>query len=588
MIQDGGGPKEKTNIFWAVFAKKILNLGNEFDPVRETARIAGIYVVLGVLWILLSDRLLNRIVHDKGMLVLIGMVKGWIYVLITGGIIFGLVYAALRRIRNDGLKIIESYEELTAAYEELEAAHEEITASEEELRQQFDSMVEGQGRLADSEERYRLISEANNHMAYHDNLTGLPNRMALYEDLSKTLAQGADCRGALLFMDLDDFKFINDSMGHSFGDQLIRRIGERLNRLLKDVGTVYRLGGDEFIVYIKRHNGVEELNRYMQGILDGFRSPFEVGNSVLHTSLSIGTSLFPEHGASPDELLKRADIAMHKAKGEGKNKFTLFDQAMNEAVAERTAIEKHLRTALEKDEFRVHYQPQLDLKSGGIAGFEALLRWQNAELGAVSPIKFIKVAEDTHLIVDIGKWVLRNACGFIEKLHRNGHPGLTVSVNVSMLQLLQDDFVDEVMETLNGLSLAPEFLELEITESILMESFEMIGKKLTKLKQQGVRIALDDFGKGYSSLHYLLRLPITTLKVDKSFIDSIAYKTKERTLTGQIVAIGKSMGLCVVAEGVETQEQMDYLIEHECHKIQGFHFSRPVPEREAEDLLKKE
>jgi diguanylate cyclase (GGDEF)-like protein/PAS domain S-box-containing protein len=701
MIQGVNGIKgENKAPFWEQFSRKLLHIGKEFNPIKAALRIAGIYTLLGALWILLSDKVLERIVQDKKMLTLMSMVKGWAFVLVSGGMIFGLVYTALRRIHGDKLKIVRGYEEITATYEELEAAHEELTASEEELRQQFDSLLESQKQLSESEERYRLISEATNdgiwdeqedkryfsdrwfeitgytredldviedwkslihpddyeaanaimvehqqrktpfyrcdyrlkgkngkyiwiqargkalfdevdnvyrmagshtditelkeyqetlhHMAYHDILTGLPNRLALYEDLSGIFAKSQDTRGVLLFIDLDNFKFINDSIGHSFGDQLIKRIGERLAQILKDVGTIYRLGGDEFVVYIYKHKGVEEVIEYALRILNSFKTPFEIGNRVLQTTFSIGISLFPEHGSNPDQLLKHADIAMYRAKEEGKNRFVIFDKTMNEAVSERMVIEKHLRTALEKNEFQIHYQPQLDLKTGKISGFEALLRWQSPELGTVSPIKFIKVAEDTHIIIEIGKWVLQNACSFIKRLHRIGYSGLSVSVNVSMLQLLQDGFMDEVMEVLYHLELEPEYLELEITESILMESYDMIGKKLMKLQHHGVRIALDDFGKGYSSLHYLLKLPITTLKIDKTFIDSITLETKERTLTGQIVSIGTSMGLCVVAEGVETQEQMDYLVENECHKIQGYHFSRPVQEKEVEALLMRE
>lgn len=691
MLQDNNGGKEKyKDPFLERFSKKLLHICQEFDPRRISIRIAGIYMLLGVLWILLSDRVLHFIVHDTQTLMLISLLKGWLYVLVTGVLVFSMVYSALKIIKEDKQRIFEGYQEL-------EEAHEELTASEEELREQFNTLLESQKQLSESEERYRLISEATNdgiwderedkryfsdrwfeitgytredldrigdweslihpddyktakaimgehqqrkipyyrfeyrlmgkngkyiwiqargkalfdgfgnvyrmagshsditelkeyqeqlhHMAYHDILTGLPNRLALYEDLSDNFAKNIDAQGTLSFIDLDNFKFINDSMGHSFGDQLIRQIGKRLSQVLKDKGTVYRLGGDEFVVHINGYKPIEEVTGDMMRILDSFNAPFDIGNSVLHTTFSIGTSCYPEHGCNPDELLKCADIAMHKAKESGKNRFVIFDQNMNEAVQERIVIEKHLWTALENNEFQILYQPQLDLRTGKISGFEALLRWYSPELGNVSPIKFIRIAEDTHLIIKIGKWILQNACCFIKRLHQNGYLGLTISVNVSMLQLLQDDFVDDVMKTLCFMDLEPEYLELEITESILMESFEMIGKKLMRLQQYGVRIALDDFGKGYSSLHYLLQLPITTLKIDKTFIDSISLKTKERTLTGQIVSMGKRMGFNIIAEGVENEEQLDYLIEHECHKIQGYLFSRPVSEKEVEVLL---
>jgi diguanylate cyclase (GGDEF)-like protein len=523
--------------YWDHF-KRLLRIGGEFDPKWVSLRLAAIYILVGALWVLLSDKILGRIVSDKQTLILVSLMKGWLYVLISGLVILIFTYSALRKIKTD---IIE------------------LKAYQERLH----------------------------HMAYHDLLTLLPNRLALYEDLARIYAESPDTWGALFSINLDNFKYINDSGGHAFGDQLLRKTGERLVQILKDTGTVYKLSGDEFIVYIPGHRSREEVCGYAQQVLAGYQAPIVIGNSVLPITLSIGVAFCHEH-LSPDELLKCADIAMQKAKKDGKNRLVIFDQAMREVVIERLTIDKHLRTALANNEFRLYYQPQLDLKAGRISGFEALLRWQSPELGLVPPAKFIKAAEDNHSIIEIGKWVLENACSFLKKVHYDGYPHLNVSVNVSMLQLLQDDFVDRTMDVLCRLELEPEYLELEITESILMESYELVGKRLLALQQHGLRIALDDFGKGYSSLNYLLKLPITTLKVDKTFIDSITQKTKTRALTGRIIAIGKSMGLCVVAEGVERQEQLDYLIKQECHKIQGYYFSKPVPEKEAEALLTRE
>jgi EAL domain-containing protein (putative c-di-GMP-specific phosphodiesterase class I) len=260
---------------------------------------------------------------------------------------------------------------------------------------------------------------------------------------------------------------------------------------------------------------------------------------------------------------------------------------MNDAISERVLLEKHLRTALDNNEFVLHYQPQLDIATNKVSGLEALIRWNSPELGFVSPLKFISIAEDTHLIIPIGEWVLKNACLFLKKLHQQGYSDMLMSVNISMLQLIQDDFANKVMEILDELKLDPKYLELEITESILMESYEAIAEKLKLLKGKGVRIALDDFGKGYSSLNYLKQLPISTLKIDKSFVDTISADDKNKSLTDLIVTIGITMGLCVVAEGVETQEQLDYLVEHKCSKIQGYFFSRPVPDEAVVDAIKE-
>lgn len=683
--------------YWDQFSKKIFHTGREFDPRRVSVQITVIYLLVGALWILLSDKILEMIVYDKQTLIMVSLMKGWIYVLVTGLIILSLIYSPLKKIKADEQRMMESYQELTATYEELEAAHEEITASEEELRQQFDSLMESQKQLAESEERHRLISEATNdgiwdeqddqryfsdrwlditgytredlerigdwrslihpddysavravvlehqqgktpyysceyrlkvkngqyiwiqargkalfdgsghvyrmagshtditklkeyqqelqHTAYHDLITGLPNRLALYTQNTGLFSSCPDGGFALLFIDVDHFKFINDTLGHDFGDQLIKLLSKRLSGLLKENCFLYRLSGDEFIIVAKNVKEQEAAEIFAAHILAGFKEPFRLGENLLHINISIGLSLYPEHGRDINELLRCADIAMYRAKEAGRNRHVIYAQTMNEIVAEHVLIEKHLRTALENDEFELHYQPQLDIKDDRITGLEALLRWDSRELGSVSPLKFIRIAEETHLIMPLGAWVLNKACAFIRKIHLQGRIDITLSVNISMLQLLQNDFVDLVLGVLKFYNLDPQCLELEITESVLMESYEAIEGKLKLLCSKGVKIALDDFGKGYSSLSYLKQLPIATLKIDKSFIDSISSESGNKSLTGQIVMMGRSMGLNVVAEGVETREQINYLIKHKCHKIQGYLFSKPLPAKEAEELV---
>ncbi|MGE4283983.1 MAG: ABC transporter substrate binding protein, partial [Clostridia bacterium] len=477
-------------------------------------------------------------------------------------------------------KIKKMKESLSHSHEELTQIYEELAASDEELQQQFDEVLTINEKLRISEEK--LI-----HLAFHDTLTGLSNKLSLYENSNKDVFISQNSKSALLFIDMDSFKYINDTMGHAFGDQLIIKVSERLASLLKEGCSIYRLGGDEFIIIVPdiKEKGDEEV--FASHILTGFKEEFHVLNSVLHISVSIGITIYPEHGKNLDELLKYADIAMYRAKDTGRNRYVVYNQFMNEAFTERMTIERYLHTALEKNEFEIYYQPQFDLELNKITGLEALLRWKSPELGFVSPLKFIKVAEDTHLIIPLGAWVLRNACAFLKQLHKKGYADLTVSVNISMLQLLQTDFNDMVLDTLEFFGLEHNYLELEITESILMESYETIATKLEKLGETGIGIALDDFGKGYSSLSYLKQLPISTLKIDKSFIDDITCEDASGTLIGQIVTLGKSMGMCVVAEGVETQEQLAYLVNHECNKIQGYLFSKPIPEGEIEKLLKR-
>lgn len=520
---------------------------------KVSLKIAVIYLVVGAIWILLSDKVLAFFVNDKETMMFIGMMKGWLYVSATGGLIFALAFTALKRIKTAELELVKSQGSLASANHEIQSAHAELKEYEQKLH----------------------------HLAYHDQLTGLCNRRSLNERLAALMSEKKDLRCALLFIDIDNFKYVNDTMGHTFGDQLLVKASERLVHLQESSYSVFKLGGDEFIVLMESFKDIEEIERLAVKILKEFKARFEVGKSSLFTTVSIGISVYPDHGVNMDELLKNADIAVYKAKETGRNRIVMYNEPMNEAVTERMYIEKYLRTAMENNEFELYYQPQLDINTNKISGFEALIRWRNPEWGFISPQKFIGIAEDTHLIIPIGEWVFRNACLFLKRLHQQGHTDLNISINISMLQLLQEDFVDMVMETLASMKLNPKQIELEITESILMESYETIAGKLKLLRERGVKIALDDFGKGYSSLNYLKQLPITTLKIDKSFIDTIQNDEKNKSLTNLIVKIGKSMDLCVIAEGVETQEQMDYLVKHKCNKIQGYLFSKPISENAA-------
>lgn len=435
------------------------------------------------------------------------------------------------------------------------------------------------GSFTDINDRKKHESQLKEN-AYHDPLTGLPNRLSLYEDFEKHMNTVPQKTMALFFIDSDNFKLINDTMGHTIGDLLIKKMGDRLTDLFEGShNTVYRLGGDEF-VFLTQYDQIDEVHGYAQEIKRTFNAPLDIDENTLCITVSIGIAIYPSNGNNIQELIRNADIALYMAKESGKNCYVLFSNDMHEKVMERMLIEKHLRSAIENNELDVYYQPQVDAVTGAISGFEALLRWKNSELGFVPPLKFIGVAEETRLINPIGKWALQQACSFLKKMHEIQHSHISIAVNISIFQLLQEDFIDVVEEILNSSGLAPEYLELEITESILMDSYKVISSNLDRLKKLGIKIALDDFGKGYSSLSYLKQLPIDTLKIDKSFIDSIHTDRDNVGLTGMIVKLGQNMGLTIVAEGVEGQEQLDYLIETGCHKIQGYLISKPLPENE--------
>ncbi|OKP68750.1 hypothetical protein A3842_26520 [Paenibacillus sp. P3E] len=462
---------------------------------------------------------------------------------------------------------------LQMSYQELESTYEELTALQDELLEQYNKVVENQELLQTSEEKYR-------YLAYNDILSGLPNRLSLSEELENFIEEHPDGQAALFFLDIDNFKYINDTMGHTLGDQLLVKAGERLLELSDGRCLHFRFGGDEFVILIKDIDGYSEVVFCAESLVQGFGEPFELNDSSVHISVSIGIARYPENGTSAGELLKNADIAMYKAKEEGKGTYVMYGEEMQRHFDERMIVEHHLRNAIANNELSLHYQPLVDIGSGDIWGFEALLRWNSPVLGFVSPLSFITIAEDCRLIVPIGEWVLRNACRFTKELHAQGYEGYRISVNISVIQLMLDDFTEMVLTILRETGLAPEYLELEITESIFMESFEAISSKLESLKQKGIGIALDDFGTGYSSLSYLKQLPITTLKIDKSFIDSID-APNNMSLASSIVTIGHDMGLNVTAEGVETQDQLAFLERTNCDKIQGYFISRPIPEKEV-------
>lgn len=442
------------------------------------------------------------------------------------------------------------------------------------------------GSLTDIAERKRN-EEAINYLAYHDALTGLANRVALNDKLQAVVAgrRTGKLEGALAFIDLDNFKVINDTFGHTHGDRLLVAFSTLLQQLDGGRHFIARVGGDEFVILAEGVCGKDELTAFADKVVNIFDKPLTVEETTLYITASIGITVYPGDGATVEELLKNADLAMYKAKELGKNRYVFFDKPMGEIVRHKTTMERNLREALASGEFELWYQPIINVESGKIVGFEALVRWRREDT-LIMPGDFIKIAEETGLIMAIGDWVLASACAFAASLRREGHHDFSVTVNLSVVQLLRSDFVGWVRQTITAAGLPPASIGLEITESVLIESFEANIGKLTALRDLGVKIYLDDFGTGYSSLKYLQHLPVDIVKIDKSFTAGLTAGPTERDFIGPIIALARQAGLQVVAEGVETEYQYDKLIKYDCDFVQGYFFSRPVPADKVAGLLK--
>jgi diguanylate cyclase (GGDEF)-like protein/PAS domain S-box-containing protein len=416
-------------------------------------------------------------------------------------------------------------------------------------------------------------------MANHDALTRLPNRTLLDDRIRQAIvtSRRKESRTAILLLDLDRFKLINDTLGHDIGDRVLEAVARRLTGTLRETETVARLGGDEFIILVPDIESIERVSMLAQKILNVVAEPHRIGDHELHVTPSIGISIFPEDGADAPTLLRGADTAMYHAKGVGRNNFQFFTSSMNYVVQERMAIENDLRRALEKGEFLLYYQPQVNCRTGAVMGMEALIRWQHPQRGLVAPDKFIPIAEETGLIVPIGEWVLREACRQAKAWHDMGHAGLRMGVNLSARQFQQPDLLQQIHQALEDSGLATSALELEITEGMLMEDPDAAAELLRKLATLGIRLAIDDFGTGYSSLAYLKRFPLHRLKIDKSFVRDISSDPNDAAIVSAVVGLADALNMEVIAEGVESVDQLRYLERNGCCEIQGYFFSRPQP-----------
>jgi diguanylate cyclase (GGDEF)-like protein len=433
----------------------------------------------------------------------------------------------------------------------------------------------------------KRAEETIRDLALNDPLTGLANRNGFHECLTDAIAAARhlDTRVALLFLDLDRFKRVNDETGHPGGDKLLKQAARRFTMLARETDTVARLGGDEFAIIMTGTASADTSSLLAKRIIDSLAQPFSVYGREVTSGTSIGISIYPDDDTEIDGLIRKADMALYQAKYLGRGTFQLYDEEMHSAVRRGRAIETELRTALARNEFVLHYQPQLDITGAKTTGAEALIRWQHPERGLLSPAEFIDVAETSGLIVEIGKWVLGEACAQSSRWSAAGLPALRIAVNISARQFKSDDLVETVRDVLDETGIEPSLLELEITESMVMHDVEQTTERLSQLTELGLEISIDDFGTGYSSLAYLKQFPVQRLKIDQSFVAKLDVESDDAAIVEAIIRLGHSLRLKVTAEGVETGQQLAMLRELGCNDVQGYFFSKPVTAVEFYDWM---
>lgn len=668
------------------------------NPIKSALKICIFYIVIGSLWILLSDRSLELLVNDMKRIHILQTYKGWIYILVTGGLLFLVIRNSLVKIQFVSNKLYQSYEELNSAYEEL-------MATEEDLKTRFKELKLSQEALADSESRYQLVAEGANDgiwdwdvkndkmyisfqgrkvlghedfeskytieswksllhpddknnamkmlddylnkridtyistyrlktkngdykwilskaqaiwdingklirvagshtditeqkrnedkvlkLAYYDLITGLPNRAMFEKQLTSQIvnAKNVNKQCALLYFDLDDFKNVNDTLGHTYGDILLKMVSKEFRKYKKEDYTLARLGGDEFGLIVSEIEDLCQLHSLASMIINSLEKPWMLNGQEFYISTSIGIAVFPDHGENSETLLRNADTAMYCAKEAGKKGYKIYKEEMYTQKMEFINMKKSLRHGVKNKEFILNYQPVIDLKNNRIISSEALIRWNHPKKGLISPINFIPIAEKTGIIKEIGKWTLETACKQNKIWIEKGYAPIKISINMSALEFKQRNLVKSIKGILQETGIDSKYLVIEITENIVLEDLNHTINVLNELKKMNIRIALDDFGTGYSSLNYLKILPIDYLKLDKSFIDNVTTKSKDQAITKALIKLAHDIGLKVVAEGIETEEQYHYLKKINCDLGQGYFFNKPLPAGEFEKILSEE
>ena len=502
---------------------------------------------------------------------------------LVGSTLFGLILA-LRLQKVISSPVIQLTEAMTSVSGDQDYSRRIANDRTDEMGSLIDNFNHMLSQIEQRDEKLSSQRQYLDHLAYHDFLTGLPNRLLFRDRLSTALSRSsrADKKIGLLFLDLDRFKNINDTLGHDVGDLVLKQVTRRLQQKIRSQDTLARLGGDEFVMIVEDIQEPRALSLVAEKVQQELAKPLLIEGHELFISTSIGITLFPDDAPTVEGLMKCADVAMYRAKAAGRNTYRFFTNGMNEEVEEALFLENNMRKALQNDEFILYYQPQLDLHSGAIYGMEALIRWQHPTQGLVSPARFVPVAEESSLILSIGSWVLKKACAQARTWHEQGFPLCKVAVNISSRQFSQGDLCAIVAAALEEAKLDPVFLELEITESAIMHDMDRAIQTMDELVALGVSLSIDDFGTGHSSLSYLERFPISSLKIDRSFLAKIQPGGKNGVLAEAIIGLAKTLHLDVVAEGIETEFQKWFLTSHGCRFGQGYYLSRPIPAPECE------
>lgn len=535
-------------------------------------KITLTYMFVGILWIVYSDKLLNMMITNKDIVNKIQTIKGVIYVFLTALLIYLLMVKSFEKIRYLSKESISRYEELEAAYEEL-------NAMQYALQDQYDEIQKSNEALKKSKERYK-------YRANHDYITGLYSIIKFKDMVNRHIKDiKYNEKFIIVYIDIDNFKKINDIMGHELGDLFLRNIANEFRKRAPKNAHICRMGGDEFIMLIPDISDFNEIDITMKAFLEKFKKNWSIQDRNFYVTLSVGISMYPEHGKNYDSLLKNADIAMYEVKNTTKNSFYIYNEKLNLNMLNLLEIEELLREGIKNKEFYLKYQPKINLKDAKIAGFEVLVRWDNNVRGFVSPAEFIPVAEKTGLIIQISDFIFEKAFETLHKWNTLYSFKQSLSINLSVVQFQDGKLLEKIDYFIEKYSLDPKYIEFEITETLVMENFEYINDILGEFRKRGIKISLDDFGKGYSSLNYLKELEIDIVKIDKAFIDGLLTNNKEKYIVKAVIDMAHSMGLSVVAEGIESLEQLEFLQLNACNKAQGYLFSKPLLENEARRLL---